>query len=163
MDCFKFATIILITFLSVNAHCEETITVDFTLEDINGDLFELKEYIGSGPILLDFWATWCKPCKDAMPNLQMFHDNYEEQGLTVAAISIDSPRSLNKIKPFIKSRRYTFKILLDPNGEILQQFQGKNIPFQVLIDKDGKVVETHTGYSPGDEKILEKKIQELLK
>jgi len=162
MNYFRLVIVLLAAFCSVNAYCEEAITVDFTLEDINGDLFELKEFVSSGPVLLDFWATWCKPCKDAMPHLQKLHEDYGEQGLTIAAISIDSPRSQSKIKPFIKSRRYTFKVLLDPSSEVLQLFQGSNIPFQVLIDRDGKVINTHTGYSPGDEKILEVEIRKLL-
>jgi len=162
MNYTKLVIVLLVAFCSVNAHCEEAITVDFTLDAIDGDIFELKEYIGSGPVLLDFWATWCKPCKDAMPHLQKLHEDYAELGLTVVAISIDSPRSQSKIKPFIKSRRYTFKVLLDPSSEVFQLFQGSNIPFQVLIDKDGKVVNTHIGYSPGDEKILEEEIKALL-
>ncbi len=141
---------------------KEAAAVDFTLEDLNGELFTLSEHLGSGPIIIDFWATWCKPCKDAMPHLQKLHEKYNEQGLTVIAISTDSPKSQSKVKPFIRSRRYTYTILFDPNSEVLKQLQGRNLPYQVLIDKDGKVVETRMGYSPGDENILEEKIKEML-
>ena len=136
--------------------------VDFTLEDMNGKIFILKEHIGKGPILLDFWATWCTPCKNSLPHLQTMMKKYEKQGLTVITISIDSPKSQSKIKPYVLAKKFTFPVLLDPNSEVLKQFKGNSVPFQVIIGKDGNVVETHTGYNPGDEKVLEEKIVKLL-
>ena len=135
---------------------------NFTLEDLNGDLFVLEENLGKGPILIDFWATWCTPCKHSLPHLQEFMEKYEEQGLTVLTISIDSPKSQSKLKPYVRSKKFTFPVLLDANSEVLKQFNGNSIPFQVLLDKDGSVIETHIGYNPGDEKILEEKIVKLL-
>ena len=136
---------------------------DFTLEDMEGDLFTLSENLGKGPILLNFWATWCSPCKHELPHLQELMEKYEEQGFQLYTISIDSPKSQSKIKPYVKSKRFTFPVLLDTNSEVLKQFQGNSVPFQVLLDKEGNIVETHTGYNPGDEKILEEKIIKLLK
>ncbi|TKJ40837.1 hypothetical protein CEE37_07700 [candidate division LCP-89 bacterium B3_LCP] len=135
---------------------------DFTLEDIDGELFSLEDYLGEGPILLNFWATWCTPCKHELPHLQELHERYGEEGFILVTISEDSPKSQSKIKPYVKSKRYTFTVLLDPNNEVLGLFQGSSLPYQVLIDEDGNIVETHQGYNPGDEKVLEGKIRELL-
>lgn len=135
---------------------------NFTLEDLDGDLFVLEENLGKGPILIDFWATWCTPCKHALPHLQELMEKYQDQGLTVLTISIDSPKSQSKLKPYVRSKKFTFPVLLDTNSEVLRQFNGNSVPFQVLLDKDGNVIETHTGYNPGDEKILEEKILKLL-
>jgi len=135
---------------------------DFTLEDVNGEIFNLKDNLGQGPVLLDFWATWCVPCKNALPHLQTLKDKYEKQGLKVITISIDSPKSQSKIKPYITAKKFTFTVLLDPNSAVLKQFKSNSVPFQVLIDKEGNIIESHTGYNPGDEKVLEEKIIKLL-
>lgn len=135
---------------------------DFTLEDIEGDLFTLTEHIGDGPILINFWATWCVPCKLELPHLQALQEKYSDAGFKLITISEDSPKSQAKVRPYVRSKRYTFTVLLDPNSEVLHLFQGSALPFQVLLDKDGNIVETHQGYNPGDEVILEEKIRELL-
>jgi len=162
MNRYILILVLLTVLIPLSVSAEEASTVDFTLEDLDGELFTLSEHIGSGPVVIDFWATWCKPCKDTMPHLQKLHEKYNEQGLTVIAVSTDSPKSQSKVKPFIRSRRYTYTVLFDPNSEVLKLFQGCNLPYRVLIDKNGEVVETHMGYSPGDEKILEEKIKEML-
>ena len=71
-------------------------------------------------------------------------------------------KSQSRVKPYIKSRGYTFTVLLDPGQEVLKLFQGSNLPYQVLIDGEGKIIETHMGYTPGDEVVLEEKIKTLL-
>lgn len=137
-------------------------TYDFTLEDTDGNLFTLSENLGEGPVLLNFWATWCTPCKQELPHLQELHEKYGNKGLKLISISEDSPKSQFKIKPYLRSKRLTFQTLLDLNGEVLRLFHGKAIPYQVLVDKNGEIVESHQGYNPGDEKVLEEKIKKLL-
>ena len=136
--------------------------INFSLDDINGELFILEEHLGEGPVLIDFWATWCVPCLKELPHLQKLYDEYGDDGFLLITISEDLPKTQNKVKPYIVSRKFTFPVLLDPNGEVLKFFQGNSLPYQVLIDKNGKIVETRQGYSPGDEKILEEKIRKLL-
>lgn len=149
----------LMIIISDDAFCGAS---NFTLEDMDGNLFVLKDNLGKGPILLDFWATWCTPCKNALPYMQEIYDKYKDQGFSFVSISIDSPKSQGKIKPLIMSKKFTFPVLLDPNSEVLKMFQGVSVPFQVLFDKDGNIIETHTGYNPGDEKVIEEKIKSLL-
>ena len=84
---------------------------NFALENLEGDIFELHENIGEGPILISFWATWCKPCKEEMPHIQDLLDKYEDKDLKVLAISTDSEKSVAKVKPFIKSQNYSFEVL----------------------------------------------------
>ena len=135
---------------------------DFTLEDLDGDLFTLSDYIGEGPIVISFWATWCTPCKKELPHLQTLHDKYKDKGLTLITIAEDAPKTQPKVSPYVKSKKLTFPVLLDPDNEILHLFQGNTLPYRVVIDYEGDILETHQGYNPGDEVLLEKKINKLL-
>jgi len=136
---------------------------DFTLSDIEGQRVKLSEQLKKGPVLLDFWATWCKPCVQELPHIQEFHKKYSGQGLQVITVTIDNPKTQSKVKPFIKSAGYTFRVLLDGDLQVRQSLGGKDIPLTLLIDQNGELVHRHLGYVAGDEKKLETMIQELLK
>ncbi|NQS97285.1 MAG: TlpA family protein disulfide reductase [candidate division Zixibacteria bacterium] len=156
-------TLTLIIFIFAGfSSAEDFSAVNFTLDDIDGGLFILEDHLGEGPVLINFWATWCTPCKHELPHLQKLFEQYEEQGFLVITISEDTPKSQSKVKPYVRSRRFTFPVLLDPNGDVLRLFQGSSLPYQVLLDRQGNIIETHQGYSPGDEKVLEEKIVKLL-
>ncbi|MBT3232321.1 MAG: TlpA family protein disulfide reductase [Calditrichaeota bacterium] len=135
---------------------------DFKLKRMNGGEFILSEELKKGPVLIDFWATWCKPCKKALPKIEYFHKTYADSGLQVVTISIDNPKSKSKIKPFIKGQKYTFDVLFDSNMEVRKLFGGKEIPLSVLINSDSEIVFKHLGYKPGDEKKIEEEILKTL-
>jgi peroxiredoxin len=136
---------------------------DFRARNLAGKTVELSELLGRGPIVVDFWATWCKPCIKELPYIQRLHEEYAERGVTVLAVTIDSPKSQSRVRPFVKGRRFTFPVLLDGDQRVFQQLQGKgSVPYVVVIDRDGFVRYRHTGYRPGDEKALERVVQELL-
>lgn len=135
---------------------------NFTLENLEGELFTLSDYVGEGPIVISFWATWCTPCKKELPHLQALTNNYNDDGLTLITIAEDAPKTQPKVRPYIKSKKFTFPVLLDPDNEILHLFQGSALPYQVIIDNDGNILETHQGYNPGDEILLEEKIEKIL-
>jgi peroxiredoxin len=140
----------------------ETEAANFVLENIEGDIVELNEYIGEGPILISFWATWCKPCKEELPHVQELLEKYEEKGLTVFAISTDSEKSVAKVKPYIKSHNYTFEVLLDTNSEVARSYYVRSVPFTLIIDQAGKVVYQQLGYRKGDEIKVEEVISKLI-
>ncbi len=136
---------------------------EFKLENIDGDYIALNDEIGSGPVLLSFWATWCKPCVEEMTKYKDLYEDYKDKGFKVLAISIDDERSVAKVKPFVKSKRYPFMVLLDPNSEVARKYYAQNVPYSVLLDKSGKIVYTHLGYMKGDELKMKNKIDELFK
>lgn len=140
----------------------ETEATNFVLENIDGDIVELSEYIGEGPILISFWATWCKPCKEELPHVQELLEKYEEKGLTVFAISTDSEKSVAKVKPYIKSHNYTFEVLLDTNSEVARSYYVRSVPFTLIIDKSGKIVYQQLGYRKGDEIKVEEVISKII-
>ena len=136
---------------------------NFILEDLDGDFVELNELTGEGPLLLSFWATWCKPCIEEMRELNKIYEQYKSDGFNLVAISVDSEKSLSRVKPFIKSKNYDFTVLLDTNSEVARMYYAQPVPYTVLLDPEGTIVYSHLGYKKGDEKEVEKLIQSLIK
>lgn len=136
---------------------------NFKLESLDGNNFELTQALGKGPVLLSFWASWCKPCMEEMNELNKIYEELKEKGFTLLAISTDNEKTIAKVKPLVKSKGYNFTVLLDKNSDVARKYYAQQIPYSVLIDKDGKIVSSHMGYMKGDEKKLREKILSLLK
>ncbi len=146
-----------------NASETRTKAPNFQAVDLAGERFELEDLLGRGPILVDFWATWCKPCIKELPYVQRIQDEYEDRGVTVLAVTIDSPKFQSQVGRFVKSKKYDFRVVLDPEQDVFRKLQGKGtIPYVVVIDRDGYIRYHHTGYRPGDEKELEQVVVDLL-
>ncbi len=135
---------------------------EFTLKNIDGEDVTLSELLKDGPVVLDFWATWCKPCIKAFPDLQELFDKYEDCGLTVVAISIDGPRSTSKVKPFIASKGNTFEVLLDPSMAVAKKYHVTSVPRTVLVRQDGTVAWAVTGYRPTNHAELDAAVAALI-
>ena len=135
---------------------------NFVLENLYGDYVELSEELGDGPILLSFWATWCKPCLEELSELKEVYNNYKDKGFKLFAISTDNERTVAKVKSYVKSKSYDFPVLYDTNSEVARLYYARAVPFSVLIDKDGNIIYSHTGYMRGDEIAIRDKIIELV-
>jgi len=136
--------------------------LDFALENLNGKKVTLRDLLAQGPVLVNFWATWCKPCLKELPYVEELQQKYREEGLTVVAISEDNARSVGKVKSYIQSTVYTFTVLLDTNGEAKRRLKAWATPYTVLFDSDGSKVYAHVGYRPGDEKELTREVKGLM-
>ena len=135
---------------------------DFVLKELNGDNYRLSENTGQGPIVINFWATWCVPCNEELKQMKKIYKKYEDKDVQFLAISVDDPKTVGRVNSFVKSRKYPYTILLDTNNEVMNLYQTKVPPYTVIIDKDGQVVYTHVGYRMGDEKQIDEKLQKLL-
>ena len=135
---------------------------DLSIKLINGKQTRLSSLLEDGPILVNFWATWCAPCKKEMIFLEEFHKKYSDQGFRVLAISTDSPKSMSKVKSYIRAKKHTFLVGLDPNQEVAKKMNAMVMPTVILIDKDRKVSWYHQGFIPGDENEIEAQILKLL-
>jgi peroxiredoxin len=113
-------------------------TPDFSLEDLNGKKVGLKQF-KEKIIFLNFWATWCGPCKEEMPGLEVLHRQFKEKNFVLLTISVDY-EGLRPVQEFIRKHQYTFPVLLDPKCETLDLFEVKGIPTTFIIDKKGRIV-----------------------
>lgn len=137
---------------------------DFKLQDVDKNTVELSSLTGKGPLLINFWATWCKPCVEEMQEFTKIFNEYNEKGFNILAVSIDNEKTVARVKPFVKSKNYPFTVLLDTNGETARKYYvGQSVPATFLLDKEGKIVYQSSGYKKGDELKLRKKIEDLLK
>ena len=124
---------------------------DFSLEDLSGDFVELNQEVGEGPILLSFWATWCKPCIEELDEYKKIYNDYKDKGFKMYAISTDDENTVAKVKPLVKSKGYNFPVLLDTNGDAVRLYYAQSIPYSVILDKQGMIIYSHLGYMKGDE------------
>jgi peroxiredoxin len=117
---------------------------DFTLKNVDGRELALKDLRGK-TVLLDFWATWCEPCRKDMPEIKNLHDEFKSKGLEVVLIDFSEPAEV--AKEYFEKNKYTFHNLLDPQSETFDKYGAGGIPKVVLIDKDGVVRYCQLGYS----------------
>jgi peroxiredoxin len=137
---------------------------DFTLADLDGNYVTLSEVIGDGPVYINFWATWCNPCKREIPGLVDLYHEYKDRGFKVLAVSTDDSRTVGKVRSFVKDRGMDFTVLLDSDREVFRRkFKGRGIPYGFLLDNDGNIIHFVRGYLPGIEKTLVEKMTPYLK
>jgi cytochrome c biogenesis protein CcmG/thiol:disulfide interchange protein DsbE len=136
---------------------------NFTLPDTEGNNYQLYDSLNRGPIVINFWATWCIPCIEELKKMKKIYKKYNEDDVQFLAISIDDTKTVGRVKGFSKSNKYPFKILLDTNSEVMRLFGGIVPPYTLILDENGNVVYSHVGYKIGDEKKVEMELEKLLK
>jgi peroxiredoxin len=137
--------------------------VDFTLTDIDGNELTLSKYLAKGPVLISFWATWCKPCMSEMEHLQTMYEAKKGKGFTVLAIALDGPETEANVVSTVRSKGWTFPVAVDGETRAASLYNPRRAqPYSVLINKAGKVVLRRENYNPGDEKSLEVEVDKVL-
>ena len=136
-----------------------------TLLDMNGKKVNVADYGKSGKItILSFWATWCIPCKKELANMAELQEDWAKKYNTqIVAVSIDDSRNTTKVKPYVDGQRWEYEVLLDVNQDLKRNLNIPSVPFTILVDSEGKIVYTHSGYTEGDEYVLEEQIQKIKK
>ena len=135
---------------------------DFDLNDLDGNSVKLTELLQKGPVFLQFWATWCIPCKEEMKVLNELYGKYKDSGFVFVAVSIDDQKSVAKVKPYIESKGYKFTTLYDTDKNVFNNFGGQDPPFSACLDMEGNIIKTYSGYILGDDEKLEKDIKDAL-
>tara|TARA_Y100001970_G_scaffold60084_1_gene76542 strand:+ start:7065 stop:7721 length:657 start_codon:yes stop_codon:yes gene_type:complete len=144
----------------INSNLEEL--PDAILKDLDKKKVSIASLIESRPTLISFWFLACEPCKKEMKYLDEFNIKYADSGFQVISINTDGSRALSSVKPFVNSKKYSFRVLSDPRSKYQRKLKGTSCPFTVMVDHNGNIISRHVGYNPGDEKKLEEEIIQLI-
>lgn len=156
--------IILAGFLVSCATTKSPVSVDekdvsFELADTSGAMVRTADHVGR-VVLVDFWATWCKPCEASFPFYDSLAKQYGDDGFVVLAVSVDEDDEA--VKSFLARKPVAFTVLRDPTGSVPERFDLQTMPTAVLLGRDGKVKHIHEGFRPGDEDKIKKLVEEAL-
>lgn len=132
---------------------------DFTLNDLEGNQYQLSAFKGNY-IMLNVWASWCKPCQYEMPAMQRLYEKYKDDGFVILAVNNTISDNYQDVVNFVVENNLTFPILLDTKGDISKKYQVQALPSTYFIDKNGKIADIIIG-GPMSEALIEAKIQEL--
>jgi len=133
---------------------------DFTLRSNTGKNLKLSEYRGQ-VVMINFWATWCGPCRQEMPLLNRIHEKYSKSGFKLLGINVDD--NTGNAQAMAAKLGVTFPVLFDSEKRVSRLYDVDGMPSTVLIDRSGKVRYIHRGYRPGYEIQYEAQVRELLK
>jgi len=134
---------------------------DFTLETLDGRTVRLSELRGKKVVLINFWATWCPPCRLEMPTMQQIYSEYKDRGFEILAVNIESDAK-QEITDFVRELRLSFPVLLDPDMKITRKFHVIGLPVSVLIDRQGVVRAKEIGYHDWTSRTSRRQVEALL-
>lgn len=135
-----------------------------TLKDLNGNKVSSATFNNNGkPIIISFWATWCKPCKKELDAVAENYDDWQkETGVKLIAISIDDARSSGKVVTDVKAKGWEYEVYIDENQDFKRAMNVMNVPHTFLVDGKGNIVWSHNSYSEGDEAILYENVKKVM-
>lgn len=142
------------------AQARKPFAADFTLPDLQGNAVGLSDLRGQ-VVLLNFWATWCPPCRAEMPSMQALYKDYREKGFTILAISSDV-EGKGSVAPFVERLDLTFPVLLDPRSVVGTRLQVLGIPTSYLLDKQGRLAGVEVGAQNWNEDKMRRLLDRLL-
>jgi thiol-disulfide isomerase/thioredoxin len=160
-----FITLSILTILSLSAFSQtNTRSIPSSIvTNMKGEKVNTSEFSNNGkPMIINFWATWCSPCKRELSNIADVYDDWvEETGVKLIAISIDDTRNAGKVKPFIDGKAWDYEVYIDANQDFKRALNVNNVPHTFIVNGQGEIVWQHNSYSEGDEDELYEIIKKL--
>ncbi len=157
-----FLSVFFISTIIIGQNSTKTIpAVD--VQSLDGTTFNTSNLKNNGkPIIINFWATWCSPCKRELNNIaEMYEDWQDETGVKLVAMSIDDARNMAKVAPYVNGKAWEYDVYIDPNGDFKRALGVNNVPHTFLVDGNGQIVWQHNSYSEGDEYELFELVKKL--
>jgi cytochrome c biogenesis protein CcmG/thiol:disulfide interchange protein DsbE len=153
-----------ILFCTTITWAQEKSLPNIDVKTLQGKTINIQDLENDGnPMVISFWATWCKPCKKELNTIAEVYDDWQEEtGVKLIAISIDDTRSMSKVAPYVNSSDWDYEVYLDSNSDLKRAMGVSTVPHTFLINKEGKIVWNHKGYIDGDEEELYEQIQHLV-
>ena len=145
---------------NVNAVTVQDTAPDFTLKSLEGSNLRLNEYRGQ-VVLIDFWASWCGPCRQEMPLLDRLHNRYEDTGFAVLGVNVEGV--VAPAADIVATTNVTFPVLMDDGQTVSEIYNLQAMPSTVVVDRDGVIRYIHLGYKPGDEAKYVEVVKQLIR
>ena len=162
-SCFMrhtMAAMLVLLATTVTAGTAQAPAPDFTLKSNNGENVRLSELRGE-VVLINFWASWCGPCRQEMPILSELHDKYKAMGFTVLAVNVEENSS--EARKLLKEMPVSFPVLFDNDSTVSKQYDVVAMPSTVLVDRNGNMRYLHKGYKPGLEDTYVEQVRSLIR
>ena len=155
---------LLFIIITTTTYSQNKLLPSVDLKTINGKSININSIENNEmPIVINFWATWCKPCKKELNNIAEVYDEWQDEtGVKIIAISIDDTRSMSKVAPYVNSVGWEYEVYLDPNGDLKRAMGVSTVPHTFLLNSKKEIVWQHRGYVDGDEDELFDEIQNLI-
>lgn len=161
---FRYTRLVLVAGVLVSAlasaEVRQQVAPDFTLKSNSGENLKLSEYRGD-VVMINFWASWCGPCRQEMPLLDELYRNYQPLGFTILGVNVEEDPA--KAKSLLKDIPVSFPVLFDTENTVSRLYDVVAMPSTVLVDRAGKVRYLHKGYKPGYEQSYQEQIRTLVR
>lgn len=154
--------IVVIALLVMSCHVNAQTVREFILDDVEGETISYDELKGEQLTIIDFWASWCKPCMKALPKLDKLYKDYQAKGVAFISINTDGPRSISKVMPLVRTLGVSYPVLSDINNDVMQDMEIGVLPTLLLVDAENNIVYRHEGFSDGDELDIEHELTKFL-
>ena len=160
-----FLTVIAIAIFSILSTAQSRTLPSVDVKTLDGSSINITALENNGkPIVISFWATWCKPCKKELNNIaELYEDWQDETGVKLVAISIDDTRSMVRVAPYVNASDWDYEVYLDPNGDLKRAMGVSTVPHTFLLNSKKEIVWQHKGYIDGDEDELYEQIEKIAK
>ena len=166
----QLLSILLAVCIGVSAMCQENLSKrviplpSVDVKTLDGNVFNTKDIKNDGkPVIICFFATWCKPCMAELKNISdEYEDWQEETGVKIYAVSIDDTRSSSRVAPLVKGQGWDYEFLLDENSDFKRAMNVGDIPHTFVLDGEGNIVWQHASYAPGVEQEYIEVVKQIL-